>query len=232
MTTGPLYWTVTGGSNVVVTQTGTVTAYAAGTFQVLSEYTEGGITKYAPGLTVSISAPSTTKTLSGLTITGPSSLVVGQSVQATATASYSDGSTRAFTNNGPLYSTQETGIATVTQPGTVTGVSAGSMHLRAQYTEGGVTKTATPLSVSVTSSQQQQLSGTVFYVSPSGGFERRDTGQSRADHPARRGAGESANVTADVTISMAAGPIGNGADFRPEHHQEPHAPGAGAVTRS
>jgi hypothetical protein len=200
MTSGPLYWTTVPSSTAVVTQTGTVIPYGSGSFDLRSEYTWNGVTKYAPVITVTING--TAKTLSGLTITSPSAVNVGQTVQATVVANYSDGSTKSMTSNGPRYWTLETSLANVTQTGSVTGLAAGTMFLRAEYSEGGVTKTAPSVAVSVAG----VVSGSVIYVSPSGNDGNSGSSSSPVRTITRAVAlANSANLTNDVTISMAAG---------------------------
>ena len=88
---------------------------------------------------------SSTITFTGLTISGPGTATVGQTLQYTATARYSDGSSWNVTNNTG-WLTSSNSVATITLAGALSALTAGTVNVQASY--GGVN--ATPLAVSVT----------------------------------------------------------------------------------
>ena len=111
------------------------------TVTVSASYTSGGVTKAATKSVSIIDVP-LVKTLSGLTITGPSSVNESSSGTYTAMASWSDGSTSTVT---PVWSENST-YATISTGGVLTtsAVTADqTVTVSASYTSGGVTKTAT-----------------------------------------------------------------------------------------
>lgn len=70
--------------------------------------------------------------LSSVTLTGGSALTVGQQIQLTASANFSDGTVQNVTS-GATYRSSDNAVATVTSSGLVTGVSAGTVSLTATY---------------------------------------------------------------------------------------------------
>jgi hypothetical protein len=66
-----------------------------------------------------------------LSITGPTSVTVGQTAQYTATATYSDGSSQPLTT-GPVWSLSSS-VATITQAGVLSALAAGTVTVRADY---------------------------------------------------------------------------------------------------
>lgn len=88
------------------------------------------------------STPAATLTLSSLLVSGASSLKAGDSTSYSATAVYSDGSTKTVT---PAWSATGSG-ASITSSGTMTAVSSitvdSPVTITAIYTEGSATKTA------------------------------------------------------------------------------------------
>ncbi len=74
-------------------------------------------------------SPSSTPSLTSIAVTSTSaSIAVGQSEQLTATAKYSDGSTKNVTSN-VSWSSSSTGTATVTKSGLMTAVAAGQVKI-------------------------------------------------------------------------------------------------------
>jgi Bacterial Ig-like domain (group 2)/Viral BACON domain len=82
---------------------------------------------------LNIAAP---PSLTGLSVTGPTSLNSGQTAQYTARATYSDGSSLSLTT-GPAWSTSNSSIAAITQGGLLTALAAGTVAVQATY--GGLT---------------------------------------------------------------------------------------------
>jgi hypothetical protein len=84
----------------------------------------GAFTKIAP-----TTPPSTTPSLTSIVVTSPSgSITVGQSEQLTATAKYSDGSTRNVTSSAS-WSSSANGTATVGKSGLITAVTSGDVKI-------------------------------------------------------------------------------------------------------
>jgi parallel beta-helix repeat protein len=107
---------------------------------VSAEYTTGGVTKTA-SKSVTIANVSLVKTLSGLTINGPSSVEESSSGTYAAMATWSDGATSAVT---PLWSENST-YTTISAGGVMTTLSVTAdqpVTVSAAYTSGGVTKSA------------------------------------------------------------------------------------------
>ena len=145
-------------------------------------------------------ASTASPTLTGVSISGPSSVTVGQTAQYTVIATYSNGSSQSVTS-GPTWSTSNSGLATINAAGVLTAVAAGTLTVRATY--GGLT--ASPLAVSVAAAPPP-TPGTVIYVSPSG----LDSNPGTLSSPVRtiqRGVtlANQTNVANDVTVSIAAG---------------------------
>ena len=95
------------------------------------------------------SAPPTgggTPTLTGLSISGPATTTVGQTLLYTATATYSDGKSWNVTNNTGWW-TSNASVATITAAGVLSALTAGPVTVQASY--GGLS--APPLPVSVAS---------------------------------------------------------------------------------
>jgi hypothetical protein len=79
-------------------------------------------------------------TISSVSVTGPTPIQAGESQSYTATANFSNGSSQNVTTTS-AWSSSNTAVATVSNAGVVTGVSAGSADIRA--THQGVTGTRT-----------------------------------------------------------------------------------------
>ena len=143
------------------------------------------------------SPPATT--LTGLSISGPTSVTVGQTGQYSATGVYSDGSSLALTS-GATWSTSNTSLATITQSGLLTAGGAGTVTV--QTVSGGLNAQYTVSQVAPTST-----SATTIYVSPSGV----DTNPGTQSSPVRtiqRGVnlGNQANAAGkDAMVSIAGG---------------------------
>ena len=74
---------------------------------------------------------SSTQTVTSLSVSASAiTLSVGATATVTATATYSDGTSAALT---PIWSSSNTGVATVSSSGTVTGVAAGSATITGTY---------------------------------------------------------------------------------------------------
>jgi hypothetical protein len=146
-------------STATIAQTGVVTGVSAGTAIIHAYYTEAGVTRTAENLSISV-VPAQ-KTLTGLSISGSTSLNVGQTAQYTATATYSDGSSQSMTT-GPTWSTSNGSLATITQSGVLTAQATGTVTVQAVYQ----TLTA-QLSVNISTTPPPGSSVTI-YVNPAG----------------------------------------------------------------
>jgi hypothetical protein len=71
------------------------------------------------------------KTLNSVTVSGASTVTVGQTVQFSATANFSDNSTENVTTTA-TWESSNTGLATVSNTGVATGIAAGSVEIRAR----------------------------------------------------------------------------------------------------
>jgi hypothetical protein len=145
-------------STATIAQTGVVTGVSAGTAIIHAYYTEAGVTRTAENLTISVVAPP--KTLTGLSISGSTSVNVGQTAQYTAIATYSDGTSQDLTT-GPAWSTSNSSLATITQAGVLTAQAVGTVTVQAVYQ----TRTA-QLSVSLVTPPSG--SSVTIYVNPAG----------------------------------------------------------------
>ena len=101
-----------------------------------------GIAVSGANLVMTLALGATTPTLSSLAITGPNSLNEGTSATYTATATFSDGSTKTVT---PTWS-ENSSYASITASGVLTAVSVSrnqTVTITASYSTGGITKSAT-----------------------------------------------------------------------------------------
>ena len=107
----------------------------------------------------STTAPSSSSaTVSSLLVSGATSLSgVGQTVQLTATATFSNGTTQNVTAT-TTWQSSNTGVATVTSGGLVTAVTSGSVTLTATYQ--GKTATAT-VAIAISSFSQSTMTATI-----------------------------------------------------------------------
>jgi hypothetical protein len=134
-------WTVSGGY-ASISSAGSLTASAVSanhTVTVTASYTSGGVTKTA---TKSVTVANLAATLSGISISGPSSVDEGTTGAYAATATWSDSVTSSIT---PTWSVSG-GYASISSAGSLTAsaVSANqTVLIIASYTSDGVTKTAT-----------------------------------------------------------------------------------------
>jgi hypothetical protein len=130
---------------------GAYTIYGAGNSVNMNGSTSGDSPVVATlSVTVSGSGGGTTATLSGLTISGATSVSGGSTGTYTATASYSDGTAKSV---AATWSVTPTTNAAINSSGilTTTPVTSNqSVSVKASYTQGGVTKTAS-LTVTITS---------------------------------------------------------------------------------
>jgi hypothetical protein len=104
-------------------------------------------------------APSSSSaTVSSVLVSGGTSLSkAGQTVQLTATATFSDGTTQNVTASA-TWQSSNTGVATVTPGGLVTAVTSGTVTLTATYQ--GKSATAT-VSISISSSSQSTMTAII-----------------------------------------------------------------------
>ncbi|WP_429018782.1 Ig-like domain-containing protein [Aeromonas allosaccharophila] len=131
-------WSTSNSSVVTVGVTGMLYPKGAGTATITAKYTENG-TQYTSISTVTVTGPSYTS----LTVTPTTwNSGVGASAQITATAHYSDSSTKTVTNSAS-YSSDNPAVATVSATGLITLKTAGSAKITTTYSEGGVSKSAT-----------------------------------------------------------------------------------------
>ncbi len=123
--TGTANWS-SSNSAVAAVRAGTVTGVAAGTAQIGASY--NGVSSAPAVITVNAAEP----TLTAVRISGASSTVqTGQSIQFSATAVYSDNSTKDVTG-AANWSSSNSAVAAV-RAGTVTGVAAGTAQIGASY---------------------------------------------------------------------------------------------------
>lgn len=165
LTTG-VTWTSSNLSVATVTNTGAVSGVSAGSATITA--TSGGVSSSAA---VTVTAP----TLVSVGVNPPSpSVTVGLTVQLTASANLTDGSSPTLVS-GVTWTSSNTNVATVSASGLVTGVSAGSVNITASYSGSSgvsaVTVTApvlqsvsvSPSSASVAAGQTVQLTASVNY---------------------------------------------------------------------
>ena len=100
------------------------------------------------------SAPRSVRVISGggvvvnaLSITGPASVNVGQTVQYAVQATYTNGDTSVVIN-GAVWSTSNSGLASVTQSGALTALATGTVTVQATY-EGRTAQLATTLAPTI-----------------------------------------------------------------------------------
>ncbi|MCK4788787.1 MAG: right-handed parallel beta-helix repeat-containing protein, partial [Desulfobacteraceae bacterium] len=145
-------WSVT--SNADISSDGVMTprpGTAGQKVTVSASYTSGGVPKTAPPISVDITKIIPTKTLSGLTFSGPTSINESSSGTYTAKATWSDGTSSTVT---PTWSV--TSNADISSDGVMTphpGTAGQKVAVSASYTSGGVPKTAS-ISVSITKSPE------------------------------------------------------------------------------
>ena len=129
-------------SYATISSGGMLTASAVTSNQsvtVTASYTSGGVTKTA---TRAVTITNVAATLSGISVSGPSSVNEGGTGTYTATATWSDTTTTSVT---PTWS-ENSSYATISSGGVLTAsavTSNQSVTVTASYTSGGVTKTAT-----------------------------------------------------------------------------------------
>ena len=139
--------------------TGLVSPKAAGTTTITAKYTENGTT-YTSTSAVTVTGAS----LTSVTVTPTSTSVgVNDTAQIAVTAHYSDSSSKVVTSSS-TYSSSNTGVATVSSTGLITGKAGGSATITSSYKDGSVTKTAT---TAVTVTTSPTYVGGTFRVSPS-----------------------------------------------------------------
>ena len=137
-------WSLSSTTYATISAAGVLTAKAVTanqTVTVNAGYTEGSVTKTATK-SVTIVFGSQTVTLTGLAISGPSSVKEGSLVKYTANASYSDGTSKAVT---PTWSLGSKAYAYISTAGAFTAkaVTANqTVTVNASYTENGITQTA------------------------------------------------------------------------------------------
>jgi len=91
-----------------------------------------------------------TVSLNGLSVGGPASVAIGQTVQYTVQATDTNGSTISV-NSGAVWSTSNSGLATISQSGVLTALATGTVTVRATY-QGLTAQFATTLASTTASS--------------------------------------------------------------------------------
>ena len=126
-------------TDIATVNNGMITGVSAGLAIVNVSYTENGITRTD---TVNITVEDISLT-SIIVFPSTMSIVVGNYKDITSiTAHYNDGSSVSIPDSAS-YSSNNTGIASVSTTGRVTGVSAGLAIVNVSYTENGITRTDT-----------------------------------------------------------------------------------------
>jgi hypothetical protein len=140
-------------------------------------------------------------TVSRVSISGPASVMVGQTAEYAATATYSDGSSRDVTAAG-LWTTSNTSLASMTGTGVLfTSTTTGSVNLVANY--GGVA--SPPFPVTLTSARGTPPSPAI-YVSVAGSDANKGTQTSPVQTVQRAIAlVNQVTSTTDVTVLIAQG---------------------------
>lgn len=128
---GSASWSVNNTELASINGSGLLTGLAAGTVAVTAS--AEGISSGA--INVNVNAPVVTPVVESIQISGPATVMVGQSIPLSAVVSYDDGSTATAVN----WSVNNTAIATVSANGMVSGVAAGTAEVSAE--QGGVTET-------------------------------------------------------------------------------------------
>ena len=136
-------WSLSSTSCATIVSSGVLTAKSVSANQTVTltaSHTSGGVTRSA---SKSVTVSNVAATLSGISISGASSVNEGSSSAYTAAATWSDGTTTAVT---PAWSLSTTSYASLSSSGTLTAalVSASQpVTVNASYTSDGVTRTAT-----------------------------------------------------------------------------------------
>lgn len=120
--TGIVSWSSSDPAIATIDNTGLVTSVATGTVTITAEQA---------GVTGDTSIEVTAATVASLNTTGGTTVAVGGSVQLTATATFSDGSSSDVTTTAE-WTSSDTDVATVSE-GMVTGVSEGNSTIWAEY---------------------------------------------------------------------------------------------------
>jgi alpha-tubulin suppressor-like RCC1 family protein len=139
------WWSISNTSVASVSADGVVTASSIlssdASVTITASYTENGVTLTASQIITLKAAPAV---LSGLSISGGTQLQAGGQLSLSASASYTNGTTKTVS---PSWSSSNTSVATVSASGVVTASSTlssdASVTITASYTENGVVKTAT-----------------------------------------------------------------------------------------
>jgi alpha-tubulin suppressor-like RCC1 family protein len=139
------WWSISNTSVASVSADGVVTASSIlssdASVTITASYTENGVTLTASQIITLKAAPAV---LSGLSISGGTQLQAGGQLSLSASASYTNGTTKTVS---PSWSSSNTSVATVSASGVVTASSTlssdASVTITASYAENGVVKTAT-----------------------------------------------------------------------------------------
>ena len=123
-------WSSSNPGVAAVSSKGVVSGVKGGSADITASYTYGGVTKSAKK-TIKV-----TKTLTGISISGASSVYAGAKITLTATAKFNDGSTAKVTPKWKSSSKD----ATISAKGVVTGKKAGTVTITASYTYNGSSK--------------------------------------------------------------------------------------------
>ncbi|WP_082173466.1 Ig-like domain-containing protein [Vibrio sp. VPAP30] len=137
--TSQVKWSSSDSSMASVNSNGVVHGKIEGTVTILASYTDGEITKTATVDPVDVYLPVsfTSLTLSPTSAT----LAVGKSQTFTATAHYSDGTSKVVSTQSS-WASSNTGVASVSGSGVVTGKKAGNANITVSFTDLGVKKSA------------------------------------------------------------------------------------------
>ncbi|MDC5805175.1 Ig-like domain-containing protein [Vibrio europaeus] len=132
-------WSSSDSSKASVDGNGLVKGKVEGTVTIHASYKDGEVTQTATVYPVNVYVP---VSFTSLTVSPTSAtLAVGKTQAFTATAHYSDGSTKVVTSQSGWVSSNS-GIASVSGTGVVTGKKAGNAKLTVTYSDLGVKKSA------------------------------------------------------------------------------------------
>lgn len=135
-------------SAIATLNSGTVTGVAEGETSFTASFTVPGTTNTVTSATVTVTV--TPATLESLTVTpNPVSVKAGGTVQLAVNANFSDSSVQNPDLTTVVFAGNNTGIATISPSGLVTGVSEGTTSFTASFTVPGTSNTVTTSAITI-----------------------------------------------------------------------------------